>query len=185
MEELWEDVPESNGKYRVSNMGRIMRMNKQSKPRVIKGGANMKGYLTISGLRQHRTLIHRLVAQAFVPNPHNKPYINHIDGVKTNNQYTNLEWCTLLENMIHAGNMGLIEGKVRPVNQYTMQGVFVRTFPSVSAVSREFSKQKDNAATNNIKKAIRGERSAAFGYVWRYADEQDMFITNVKTLSTP
>ena len=77
--------------------------------------SNEKGYrvvyLTIDN-NQRKYKVHRLVATAFIPNPLNKPEVNHKDGDKNNNHYSNLEWCTRLENMQHAWSNGLKKGVI-------------------------------------------------------------------------
>ena len=73
-------------------------------------GRSLKGYKRVALMKDGKTidvLVHRLIAQTFLPNPENKPYINHIDGDKTNNSVSNLEWCTQKENVQHAIETGL------------------------------------------------------------------------------
>lgn len=73
-------------------------------------GRSLKGYKRVTLMKEGKTidaLVHRLIAQTFLPNPENKPYINHIDGDKTNNSVSNLEWCTQKENVQHAIETGL------------------------------------------------------------------------------
>ncbi len=70
-------------------------------------GGYAKVIIKVNGV-SHNKLVHRLVAQAFIPNPENKPQVNHKDGDKSNNNVFNLEWCTASENNIHAHKMGLI-----------------------------------------------------------------------------
>ena len=67
--------------------------------------------LAVNGKNEHRA-IHRLVAEAYIPNPHNKPIVNHIDGNKTNNEVSNLQWTTTAENTQHAYDNGLIDKNV-------------------------------------------------------------------------
>ena len=99
MEELWRDVKDYEGLYMVSNTGRIKSLNyrKTEKSGILKPRKDEAGYLTISLYKdgeQKTYRIHRLVAQAFIPNPEGLPEINHIDEIKANNCVTNLEWCS-------------------------------------------------------------------------------------------
>lgn len=105
MVEEWKDVPEYEGLYQVSNLGKIRRNGRAKTFRV-----DWRGYLTVwlcKNSIQKNYKVHRLVAAAFIPNPENKRTVNHIDGNKQNNHVENLEWATHSENIIHANATGL------------------------------------------------------------------------------
>ena len=74
--------------------------------RLVKSAVNNRGYLAIK-IKDKTTMVHRLVAECFIPNPDNKPCVNHLDGNKLNNSVENLEWCTIAENNAHARENGL------------------------------------------------------------------------------
>ena len=107
--EIWKDVEGYESLYQISNFGRI---RKFSKNRIlILSVWDSDGYNSITLSKDNSPLsflVHRLVAQAFIPNPENKPQVNHIDGNKKNNHVENLEWVTASENMQHAYDNGLI-----------------------------------------------------------------------------
>ena len=98
--------------YHITDTGEVLSSRKYKHPTPLKQHLNRCGYLTVSisveGVRKFRT-IHRILGLAFIPNPDSKPQINHIDGNKTNNDLTNLEWCTNSENQLHAWSTGLRE----------------------------------------------------------------------------
>ena len=105
MQEIWKKVPNTDGMYYISNFGNLVSYNsnhhvKTDRPKVIKG-RNLRGYIQVN-LSGKLYLLHRLVAEAFVPNPDNKLFVNHKDGIKNNNHVDNLEWVTQSENMKHS-----------------------------------------------------------------------------------
>lgn len=127
MAEIWKDVECFEGLYQVSNLGRVKSLKrvieqkningtpyiraiqeKILKPQIHKNGYVCVGF-TVNG-KVYGRLVHRLVAQAFVPNPSNKPEVNHKDGNKENNSMENLEWCTARENQMHSISLGLRKG---------------------------------------------------------------------------
>lgn len=113
--EIWKDIPNTEGCYQVSNYGRFKSvftrlLNKGSKfsykkERILKLGKYSNDYLQFSGNVNNKRvtgIAHRLVAQAFIPNPENKPQVNHLDGNKQNNHVDNLCWATISENIRHS-----------------------------------------------------------------------------------
>ncbi len=106
--EEWRDVVGFEGLYSVSSMGRVY-SHEGRPPKMLKRHLSAKGYVraplsyTKDGIKVRRECtVHRLMGLAFIPNPDNKPQINHKDGVKTNNVLSNLEWVTGSENQIHS-----------------------------------------------------------------------------------
>ena len=131
MEEIWKDIKDYEGVYQVSNLGNIRSLSRNIiqehfsknkyfrsvRYRIIKSAINRCGYKTVSlcynGKKKTKS-IHRIVAEAFIPNLNKLPVINHIDGDKTNNKVENLEWCTYKHNTMEAirlGNFYFIEKK--------------------------------------------------------------------------
>ena len=110
MEEIWKEIPGLNGKYECSNKGRVRRVNKDprcEKYKILNLQNTKDGYMSVNPTIKFRRRVHRLVAEVFIPNPENKSQVNHIDGNKSNNHVTNLEWVTPAENMQHAIDTGL------------------------------------------------------------------------------
>lgn len=107
MNEIWKDIDKLDGVYQISNLGRIRRAKEcigsgahnTHIGKIIKTEINVNGYEIFRlKLKRFRVRVHRLVAEAFIPNPENKPYINHLNGIKIDNKMENLEWCTTEEN---------------------------------------------------------------------------------------
>ena len=102
-EEIWKPIKEFEGYYEVSNMGRVRSLNykRTGKKKILKNIEDHKGYLEV-GLtkngKRKQFKVHRLVAEAFIPNPENKPCIDHINTVKNDNRVENLRWVTYKEN---------------------------------------------------------------------------------------
>lgn len=113
-QEIWKPIAECNGEYYVSSWGRVKSL-KFGKERILKPVLQSRGYPTIfisqKNQKCKQVRVHILVALAFIPNPDNKPQVNHIDGNKLNNHIDNLEWVTIKENIQHAWDTGLFEDK--------------------------------------------------------------------------
>lgn len=144
MIEIWRDIDGYDGKYQVSNLGRV-RSFWRGEPRIMEphntGNGYLQAHLFHDGKRKH-ALIHRLVALAFIPNPESKPQINHINGIKTDNRVENLEWSTSFENQRHAVATGLRrqgEGSYR-AKLTNEQAVYIRENPH-GLTGRELARQ--------------------------------------------
>lgn len=176
--EIWKSSITLAGKYEVSSHGRV-----RSVERVVNSsfGATRKirsklvahdpqdgNYRRINVLENGKYkgyLLHRLVAEVFVENPHNLPFINHIDGDKKNNHPDNLEWCTHQANMQHAMETGLNKSKKSVVCEKDGIGFW---FPSQVDASRRLGISKPCICS-----ALKGKAQAtAGGYKWRYSKYQ-------------
>ena len=117
--EIWLPINGYNGKYEISNMGRAKSFHHSTNGRLLRPTKWSMGYigycLSING-KAKSFLAHRLVATAFIENPLNKPFVNHIDGIKTNNYLVNLEWNDILENTDHAKKLGLRISKLEELD---------------------------------------------------------------------
>ena len=138
--------------------------------------------LIING-KQKRMRVHRMVALTFIDNPDNKPYVNHINGNRSDNNVENLEWATPSENTQHAVNTGLFKsGRTRAVIQYNLNGEQMATFESATEAARQ-----TGGSQSKITMCCRRQRDSANDYQWRYYDDiQDVqkiekkFITGKK-----
>ena len=164
MIEIWKDVESYEGLYRVSNYGVVI-SHKKNVPVVLKPWIH-QGYAHVELFMKNKgkiNKVHRLVAKAFIPNPENKPQVNHIDGNKMNNELDNLEWSTPQENIDHAYSIGIM-GPRKSVNMYTLDGVFIKRFESTSSADRYTGVNQ-----GNVCKVCNGHNKTAGGYKWEYA----------------
>jgi len=175
--EKWKDIKGFEGLYQVSNKGRVRSLDriitfKDGKKRCYKGQLlkphiETRGYLSVCLLKNSKRTyvrIHRLVAETFMYNKCKKPEINHIDGNKSNNAVTNLEFATHSENMQHAVKTGL-KKRAYPVEMIDKKtGEVIKTFPSQNSAAAYFGK-----TSSRIWNCINGKAKEAHGYKWRLA----------------
>lgn len=184
IEEIWRPVKDYEGLYEVSNLGRVrgvdrVVLSKNGKKRFYKGQTKKQkkdkdGYLTVdlSNNGKHKTKkVHRLVAQAFIPNPDNLPIINHKDENPSNNRYDNLEWCTNEYNLNYGTrNKRISEKQINNVKkskqvfQYTLDGELVAIWPSTHEAGR------NGYHRNHISECCSGKQHCKThkGYIWSY-----------------
>ena len=173
--ELWKDVKNYEGLYQVSNYGRVKRLEGLiyatgkhtytyiKKERILKP-ILCCGYLYVSLSKHNKrknVRIHKLVAEAFIPNPNNYNNIDHKDTNKQNNRADNLIWCTNVQNM---NNPLTLEKMGKPVYQFTKNGEFIKEWRS-----GKYAQEQLNIC--HISACCLGKRKTAGGYVWRYKKE--------------
>ena len=179
MKEIWKDIPEYEGKYQVSNIGNIRSLyfhRTAGKICELKQQTTHDGYkrvpLSLHGNKKCMA-VHVLVANAFIPNPDNKPQVNHIDGNKENNTVQNLEWVTGKENIHHAISTGLRQARKnykkgsdhhcsKPVCQYKFDGSFVKKWDCISDAARHF-----DCSPSTIINCCMGRIKSCKGFMWR------------------
>lgn len=180
MNEEWKDVASYEGLYQVSSLGRVKSLTysnqykRFNRNKILKLTTNRKGYMCVGiGYNPRRTcVVHRLVAEAFIPNPNNYPQVNHIDGNKKNNCVENLEWCDNDFNMNHAKINGLLNSRTnklkKQIEQYSLNDEFISKWASAKDVYQTLK-----ISSSHIRECCRGERKTAGGFKWRNADENN------------
>lgn len=184
-QEIWKDVIGHEGFYQVSSVGNIKALERLVKNK--SGGFHLKksmpmklsddkdGYKIIifnnNGITK-RTSVHRVMAFAFIPNPENKTSVNHINGIKWDNRLSNLEWCTISENGIHAhrvlkikhpakGKFGSDNPSARGIIQYSKDMVELNRFGS-----RRDAQEATGVNKSTINECLNGRLKTAGGFVW-------------------
>lgn len=170
MNEVWKNVKGYENMYQVSNRGRVKSFKKWKRGKspdeyILKPNLNNRGYsyVTLYGNgERHKYLIHRLVAEAFIPNPQNLPHINHIDENIKNNSADNLEWCTpMYNNCYGTAKFRKMLTIAYPVEQRLINGTLLATYTSVY-IAQEIT----GISRKEITACIRGSLVSAGGFIW-------------------
>lgn len=185
--ELWKSIEGYDDKYLISNFGEVKSLidncgNARELIKTKRIANNGYHYVNLWNKSKMKSIkIHRLVANAFIPNPEDKPQVNHKDGNKKNNHIDNLEWVTGSENVMHALKTGLKSmptgennymyrrhGKNNPhsisVNQYDLNGNYIKTWDNIKEAETGLNITRISA----VCRGVAGRKSAG-GYIWKYA----------------
>ena len=164
--EIWKDIEGFEGLYQVSNLGKVksLNYNHTKKEKILKHGSDRVGYLRVNLCKEGKRKtyqVHRLVAQAFIPNLENKPQVNHKDEDKTNNKVENLEWMTRRENINYGTRNERCSKPIYGINIRTNEKI---EFPSTMEAQRNGFDQ------SHIVDCLKGRNKSHKGYKWFYKE---------------
>lgn len=180
--EIWKDIKGYEGLYQISNLGNVRSLDRyetNGRTTILYKGKifskaishSNKGYYIVSLSKKGKTTkkyIHRLIAEAFIPNPNNYPCINHKNENKLDNRIANLEWCTDSYNINYGTrNTKARISKSRPILQYDLQGNFIKEWFGIKNASENLNIDK-----SNIGECCRNKRKTAGGYIWRFKERE-------------
>ena len=180
--EYWKPIAGYEDIYQVSNMGRVRRLEAKDangrtcKAQIIKPIVQHSGYCHVGlwrGGKCDQRRVHRLVAQAFIPNPENKQTVNHLNEDKQDNRACNLEWATIQENTVYgsciekrtANRRAGAPNRRTPVIGRDKDGN-ERRFASIADASECMGASRNDG---HITACCKGKQKTAYGYTWRYA----------------
>lgn len=180
MEEIWKEINGYNGRYEISNFGRLKSYAQNKNGKISCGSPQIKGYLAVTLYDENGTRttckIHRLVAEAFILNPSNLPQVNHKDENKENNHVDNLEWCTNEYNY-HYGTRTQRAAESNKCCKSTSKPIYsvddngcVEHFDSIGEAERI-----TGCCHSNIIRALKNNNLKTGGRKWYYENSQ---ITN-------
>ena len=185
--EEWRDIEDYKGKYQVSNIGRVKSLErtiwtgkgyyKTLPERILKLRKRKDGYLQIKLYKDGAEkvyLVHRLVSEAFIPNPNNLPEINHKDENKQNNCVDNLEWCSRSYNNRYNGRAKkagkkLAEKLSKPVYSISKESGLITYWKSATVASRQIG-----ISQSNICNCLKGKRKSTGGFYWIYSESEEV-----------
>jgi hypothetical protein len=175
IKEIWKGIEGYENLYQISSEGRVKSLgnNKNRKEKILNGRKNRGGYLIVSLCKEGKGknyLIHRLVANAFLPNPNNLPEVNHKDENPKNNCVENLEWCDRYYNNNYGKhNEKIAKAKSIPVIQFSKTGDFIRRWNSAKEVEMELGFD-----SSSVTACCKGKRyKSVGGFKWGYADDYE------------
>lgn len=164
--EQWRKIEGTHGLLEVSDLGRVKSLMRDG--RILKASEDAKGYLRIhfTVMRERKSIkVHREVAKAFLPNPHNLPQVNHVDGDKKNNAVDNLEWVSGLENARHAMRNGLWRNNIAATQKANnARKTPIKSVDSVTGETRYFESVREAERffnTRHISDVLNGKRERA------------------------
>lgn len=177
MTEIYKDIKGFEGLYQVSNMGNVKSLYYNKLLTICKQNNGYTYVCLWKHSKETKGLIHRLVAEAFLPNPDNLPQVNHINEDKTDNKVENLEWCDAKYNSnygtrkqrISKNKIGINNPLSKQVLQYSKDGEFIKEWVCAYEVQRELK-----ISQSHISKCCRGTQKTSGGYIWKYKDINEL-----------
>ena len=181
MKEMWKDIKDYEGLYQVSNLGRVKSLERLAKSnnnnyrivkeKLLKQSEDKDGYKRVSLNKNNKSklcTIHRLVAEAFIPNPNNYPCINHKDENKQNNNLENLEWCTVKYNNNYGTRIERFKQKKQiAIGQYDLNGNLIKKWNSAKEVYKTLGYD-----FSRIRKCCNNKSYKAYNCIWKnYIEE--------------
>ena len=176
--EIWKDILGYEGRYQVSNWGRVKSLNyrRTGKEKILKAGASGDGYLQVTlskdGKRK-QPLVHRLVATAFCENPHGFKEVNHINEDKSDNRADNLEWCSRSYNCSYNDRAKKAGKKTGKKLSKPVIAIDKRTGLIVEFVSAHEAERETGIASSNIINCCQGKLKSCGGFYWMYKNNND------------
>ena len=176
MKEIWKDIKDYEGLYQVSNLGRVKSLERLAKSnnnnyrivkkKFLKKYEDKDGYIKVSlnkNAKSKAYAMHRLIAEAFIPNPNNYPCINHKDENKQNNNLENLEWCTVKYNNNYGTRIQRCKQKNQiPIEQYDLNGNLIKKWISAKEVYNKLGYD-----FSMIRKCCNNKTYKAYDYIWK------------------
>ena len=150
-----KDIVGYEGLYAITSCGKVWSYRNEC---FLKPCTNQKGYLRVKLFKDGQKKwyrVHRLVAEAYLPNPDNLPQVDHINEDKTNNCVNNLQWITNRDNCRKSNN--------KPIFQYDLDGNFIREWECAYDVGKEVN--------GGINDCLKGRRKTSYGFIWKYKED--------------